>query len=531
MASKYKVFVTDGVSPSGVDVLKACPQIEVIESPTLKEKELLEKLKGCDALVVRSQTQVSKAVLQGCPTIRAVGRAGVGVDNVDVDAATEKGVVVMNTPAGNTVSTAEQAFTLLLGLARHLPQAHASMSAGQWDRKSFQGTELNGKTLGILGMGRIGGEVARRAIAFGMRVMAYDPYLSAGKARSLQVELIDRVEDLLPQVDFITLHLPMTEETKGILSEERLKLCRKGVKIVNCARGGLVSEAVLLKAIEAGQVGGAALDVFEEEPLVAEHPLRKSKRVILTPHLGASTAEAQESVGIEIAEAIRDYLTEGAVRNAVNIPSVDARTMAKLRPQIEFGFRLGRLLSQIAPPRCDRLTISYAGKIGEEDTTPITRSILKGFLFGAGGGEVNEVNAPKMAANLGLKLSETKQAEPGEYAELISVRAGQDGKESEVSGTFFGTSPHIVRINDQWMEARPEGFLLLMENKDRPGIVGWIGTLLGKHKVNIASMTLSRSAPGSKALSVLNLDSAPGDEVLKEMLADKDITSVKVVKI
>jgi len=235
MAGKFKVFVTDGVSPSGVDVLKACPQIEVIESPTLKEKELLEKLKGCDALIVRSQTQVSKAILQGCPTVRAVGRAGVGVDNVDVDAATEKGVVVMNTPAGNTVSTAEQAFTLLLGLARHLPQAHASMSAGQWDRKSFQGTELNGKTLGILGMGRIGGEVARRAIAFGMRVMAYDPYLSAGKARSLQVELIDRVEDLLPHCDFLTMHLPMTDETKGILSEERLKLCRKGVKIVNCA--------------------------------------------------------------------------------------------------------------------------------------------------------------------------------------------------------------------------------------------------------------------------------------------------------
>jgi len=275
MAGKYKVFVTDGVSPSGVDVLKACPQIEVVESPTLKEKELMEKLKGCDALVVRSQTQVSQTVLQACPGIRAVGRAGVGVDNVDVDAATERGVVVMNTPAGNTISTAEQAFTLLLGLARHLPQAHASMTAGQWDRKSFQGTELNGKTLGILGMGRIGGEVARRAIAFGMRVMAYDPYLSVAKARSLQVELIDRIDDLLPHCDFLTLHLPMTDETKGILTEERLKLCRKGVKIVNCARGGLIAESVLLKALESGQVGGAALDVFEEEPLGAEHPLRR----------------------------------------------------------------------------------------------------------------------------------------------------------------------------------------------------------------------------------------------------------------
>lgn len=531
MTGKFKVLVTDGVSPSGVDVLKACPQIEVVESPSLKEKELCEKLKGCDALVVRSQTQVTQAVLKACPTVRAVGRAGVGVDNVDVDAATERGVIVMNTPAGNTVSTAEQAFTLLLGLARHLPQAHASMVAGQWDRKSFQGTELNGKTLGILGMGRIGAEVARRAIAFGMRVMAYDPYLSLAKARSLQVELIDRIEDLLPHCDFLTLHLPMTDETKGILNEKRIKLCRKGVKIVNCARGGLVAEEVVLKAVEAGQIGGAALDVFEEEPLAANHPLRKAKGIILTPHLGASTAEAQESVGIEIAEAIRDYLTEGAVRNAVNIPSVDARTMAKLRPQIDFGFRLGRLLSQIAPARCDRLSISYAGKIGEEETTPITRSILKGFLYGAGGADVNEVNAPKMAANLGLKVSETKQAEPGEYAELISVRAGQDGKEAEVSGTFFGTSPHIVRINDQWMEARPEGYLLLMENKDRPGIVGWIGTLLGKHKVNIASMTLSRNAPGSKALSVLNLDSDPGEAVLKEMLADKDITAVRVVKI
>ncbi|MCX6934916.1 MAG: phosphoglycerate dehydrogenase [Verrucomicrobia bacterium] len=531
MAEKFKVFVTDGVSPSGVGVLKACPQIEVIESPTLKENELTEKLRGCDALVVRSQTQVTKALLQACPTVRAVGRAGVGVDNVDVDAATEKGVVVMNTPAGNTVSTAEQAFTLLLGLARHLPQAHASMAAGLWDRKSFQGTELCGKTLGILGMGRIGGEVARRAIAFGMRVLAYDPYLSATRARSLQVELIDRIEDLLPLCDFLTLHLPMTDETRGILSEARLKLCRKGVKIVNCARGGLVAEKVLIQAMESGQVGGAALDVFEDEPLAADHPLRKQKKLILTPHLGASTAEAQESVGIEIAEAIRDYLTEGAVRNAVNVPSVDARTMAKLRPQIEFGYRLGRLLSQIAPARCDRLTITYAGKIGDEDTTPLTRSILKGFLYGAGGAEINEVNALKMAANFGLKVSETKQAESGEYSELISVRVNKNEEGSEVSGTFFGTSPRIVRINDQWMEARPEGFLLLMENKDRPGIVGWIGTLLGKHKVNIASMTLSRSAPGSKALSVINLDSAPDDNVLKEILADRDITSVKVVKI
>ena len=307
MPAKYKVFVTDGVSPSGVDVLKACSQIEVIESPTLKEKELLEKLKGCDALVVRSQTQVSKAILQGCPTIRAVGRAGVGVDNVDVDAATEKGVVVMNTPAGNTISTAEQAFTLLLGLGSALaPSARFDVGRAVGP-KEFSGNGAEWEDAGNLRMGRIGGEVARRAIAFGMRVMAYDPYLSAGKARSLQVELIDRVEDLLPQVDFITMHLPMTDETKGILSEERLKLCRKGVKIVNCARGGLVGEAVLLKAIEAGQVGGAALDVFEEEPLAADHPLRKNKKVILTPHLGASTAEAQESVGIEIAEAIRDY--------------------------------------------------------------------------------------------------------------------------------------------------------------------------------------------------------------------------------
>ena len=497
----------------------------------MKEDELIARIVDLDALIVRSATKVTAKALAAATKLKVIGRAGVGVDNVNVEAATERGIVVMNTPGGNTISTAEHTFSLLLSLARKIPQAHASMAAGKWDRKSFEGTELCGKTLGIIGMGRIGGEVARRAIGFGMSVIAYDPYLVQSRARSLQVELADDLAALLTCADFITVHMPMTAETKNILNAKTLAQCKKGVRIVNCARGGLVEEAALLEALKSGQVGGAALDVYEKEPPAEDFPFRALPNVVLTPHLGASTSEAQESVGIEIAHGVSDYLLNGIINNAVNVPNVDVRTLALIRPYLGLGEKLGKLLAQMAPHGIETLTISYTGKVSESETVPITRSVLKGLLFQCSEVAVNEVNAPKAAQNLGLKVMETKSADAGEFTDLITVEATKGDKRYEVAATLYGVHPRIVRLNGHNLEASPEGILLVVENQDRPGMVGWIGTLLAKHKINIASMSLSRGESGGKALSVLNLDSLPSEALVKEIEADSGILSVQVAQL
>lgn len=531
MSETFRVLVTDGVSSRGVEVLKQLPQFEVVECKSMSEAELLERIVDVDALVVRSQTKVTAKVFEKSNRLKVVGRAGVGVDNVDVDSATSKGVVVMNTPAGNTISTAEHTFSLLLSLARNIPQAHASMKEGKWERQKFQGIELNNKVLGIVGMGRIGSEVARRAFAFGMRVMVYDPYLSHSKARSLQVELFDVLEEMLPHCDFITLHIPMTAETKGILNTERLAKCKKGVRLVNCARGGLIEETALEQALLSGHVGAAALDVYEQEPPPADMPLRNIPQVVFTPHLGASTFEAQESVGVEIAEAIRDMLLQGVIRNAVNMPNVDMKVLNALRPYFNLADKLGRLMAQMTPSRCDQLTVNYCGKISEQDTTSLTRAVLKGFLSQAGGSAVNEVNAPKYAENLGIKFSEVKTSELQNYSELIAVSVRSGDKDYQVSGTLFGKNARIVNLNGYDLEASPEGVILAFENKDRPGVVGWIGSLMGTHQINIASMSLGRSGPGTRALCLLNLDSMPPEAVMEELRKEKDIFWVQAVQL
>jgi len=380
-------------------------------------------------------------------------------------------------------------------------------------------------------MGRIGSEVARRAMAFGMRVLAYDPYLSASRARSLQVELVERIEDIVPRADFITMHMPATPETHHMLDAPRLALARKGVRIINCARGGLVDEAALFDALQTGQVGGAALDVYETEPPPADFPLRDLPNVVLTPHLGASTAEAQESVGIEIAQAIRAMLLNGEIRNAVNMPALDARTLEIIGPYLSLGEKLGRLLSQIAPKRCERLNINYSGKVAEVDTAAVTRSVLKGYLLAACGREVNQVNAPALAANLGLKVTESRVSAPEEFTDLIELSAGCDGDSVSVAGTYFGSLPRVVKINNRHVEARPDGVLLLLENRDRPGIVGLLGGVLGRSGVNIAGMSLSRNEAGGEAITVLNLDTPPSDEVLEKLLAEEDIRSARVIQL
>jgi D-3-phosphoglycerate dehydrogenase len=526
-----KVLIADAISQRGVDELTRDGAVEAVVKTGLSEKELVDVISTFSALVVRSQTKVTANVLNAGTKLRVVGRAGVGVDNVDVETATRRGVIVLNAPGGNTVSTAEHAFSLLLSAARKIPQADANVRSKKWDKKNFEGVELYNKTLGVIGMGRIGSELSRRAIAFGMRVIAYDPYLSATRARSLQVELVDELDDLLASADFLSLHTPLTAETRHILDAGRLQKTKRGVRIINCARGGLIDETALVKALQDGHVAAAALDVFEVEPLPADSPLRGAPNLVLTPHLGASTTEAQESVGIEIAQSIRAALLEGTIRNAVNMPSLDAKTLAIIGPHLRFGEKLGRFLSQLAPKRAETLNINYSGKVNEVDTTAITRSILKGFLQTAGGSEVNEVNAPSFAEALGLKVSESRLSAPGDYTDMLELSAAGEGKTVSVGGAFFGATPRIISINSRPVEARPHGVVLVLENTDRPGMVGRVGTMLGGHGVNIATMSLSRNQAGGTALTVLNLDTAPGEELLKEICASEDILSAQVIEL
>jgi len=526
-----KVLIADSISQRGANELSRDAELDVAIKIGLTEQELIGVIPPFSALIVRSQTRVTAGILDAGAKLRVVGRAGVGVDNVDVEAATRRGVVVLNAPGGNTISTAEHAFSLLLAVARKIPQADANVRSKKWDKKHFEGVELYNKILGVIGMGRIGSELSRRAIAFGMRVVVYDPYLSVTRARSLQVELLDELDDLLTSADFISLHTPLTAETRHILNAERLRKTRRGVRIINCARGGLIDEAALVQALQDGHVAGAALDVFEVEPLPSDSSLRSVPNIVLTPHLGASTVEAQESVGIEIAQSIRAALLEGTIRNAVNMPNLDAKTLAIIGPHLRFGEKLGRFLSQIAPKRADSLNINYSGKVNEADTTAITRAVLKGFLQIAGGKEINEVNAPAFAETLGLKVTESRLSAPGDYTDMLEISAVAEGKAVSVGGAFFGATPRIVSINSRPVEARPHGVLLVLENTDRPGMVGRIGTLLGDHGVNIATMSLSRNQAGGMALTVLNLDTAPSEELLTEVRASEDIHSAQVIEL
>jgi D-3-phosphoglycerate dehydrogenase / 2-oxoglutarate reductase len=528
------ILVCDPISPKGIALLQQRPEFKVtVLKQKTPESELLPLVKDVHALVVRSETKVTKKVIDAAPALRVVGRAGVGVDNVDVDAATQRGIVVMNTPGGNTISTAELTFSMLMSLARKIPQAHMSMKEGKWNRKDFQGTELYNKTLGILGMGRIGTEVAKRALAFGMKVLAYDPYLSLARAKALQVDLKEHVEEVYGHADFITVHMPMTDETKGMVNAAAFAKMKKGVRILNCARGGIINEDDLQAAILNGTVGGAGLDVYETEPPPPDFPLRALPQVVLTPHLGASTEEAQENVGIEVAEAITDFLVSGAVRNAVNLPNLDAQTFEVVKPFLTLGEKLGRLLAQLAPKRNDRIDITYGGKAQQWPTDPITRAVLKGFLALAGGQEVNQVNVRALASSLGLQVQEIKSSEETDFNEWLHVAVFSGDQRFSAGGSVFGARnlPRIVRLNSQPVEISPEGVIFLMNNKDRPGIVGYIGTLMGSHNVNIASMTLGRDKAGGLALTVLNLDSVPPRELLEEIAKDPDISHVRVVKL
>jgi len=530
-----KVLVCDPIAAKGISLLQQRPELEVVVLPKrLSEAELLPVVKDVVAMLVRSETKVTRKVIEAAPLLKVVGRAGVGVDNVDVEAATERGVVVMNTPGGNTVSTAELTFTMILSLARKVPQAYASMAAGKWDRKQFQGMELSGKTLGILGLGRIGSEVAKRAVAFGMRVLGYDPFLTEARARTLGIELAD-LDNVYRDADFITVHMPVTDQTKGMLNTAAFAKMKPKVCIVNCARGEIIVENELIAALDSGKVAAAALDVYSQEPLPEGHPFRKHPGITLTPHLGASTNEAQEKCGIEVAEVITGYLLTGEVRNAVNLPYLDAKTYEQVKPYLNLGEKLGRFLSQLAPSQVDRLHITYGGKAQElPNIDPVTRAILVGFLAKASVKDLNNVNVRSIASTLGVTVEEKRSSEPVTFNEWLHVQAFRgDEKIISAGGTFFGSpdNPRIVRVYSQPTEIVPLGVVLLLNNKDRPGIVGYLGTLLGKHNVNIASMSLTRDSVGGSAMTVLNLDSVPPTEVLDQLENDPDIMNVRVVKL
>jgi D-3-phosphoglycerate dehydrogenase len=528
-----KVLVADKISPKGVAYLRAQPGLEVVEAYGSSPEKVLELVKDVHAIAVRSETKITAAVFAAAPLLKVVGRAGVGVDNVDVEAATERGVVVMNTPAGNTIATAELTFTHILCGARPVPQAAASMKRGEWDRKSFSGIELFKKTLGIVGLGRIGGEVAKRAQAFGMRVLAYDPYLAPSRAKAMQVEGVT-IDELLKQSDYITVHMPLTDDTKYMIDEAAFEKCKKGVRIFNCARGGIIKETALIAALKSGKVAAAGFDVFEDEPLAKDSELRSLPNVTLTPHLGASTAEAQESVGIEIAEQIADVLNGGVIRNAVNVPSIDAAALKVLGPYLDLGAKLGTLVQQIAPAQIATLRITYWGKIIDIDVNAVTRSIQRGFLRRISGESVNFVNAPSVLERLGVRAEVVKSTDDSGYTDLIKVEVvTADGANHSATGTLIGkgNQPRIVEINGREVEVVADGKLLVVENLDQPGMVGQIGTILGQDKVNIADMSLSRLAPGGTAYMVVRVDTEPSEAARKIIKAHPAIKLAKFVQL
>lgn len=527
-----KILVADKISPNGVDFFKAQPGFEVVEAYGSSAEQILELVKDADAIAVRSETKVTAAVLAAAPKLKVIGRAGVGVDNVDIDAASERGVIVMNTPGGNTIATAELTFTHMLAATRPITQAAASMKAGRWDRKILGGFELNGKTLGICGMGRIGAEVAKRAKAFNMDVLAYDPYLTPIRAEQLGVKKVE-LEAIFTGSDYITVHMPLTDQTRHMIDEKAIAKMKQGVRLFNCARGGIIKESALIEGIKSGKVAAAGLDVYEDEPLAKDSELRSLDQVVLTPHLGASTLEAQESVGVEIAHQIVEALNGGMVRNAINMPSIDPKALEALRPYLKLSEQLGSFIQQLSKDTVEKLRITFSGKLAELDILPLSRAVQRGYLREISP-NVNDINAPKKLQALGVAVEVIKSNIEGEYTELIQVETFEaTGKEREVSGTLFGKNqiPRIIEIDGFGVEVNTDGILLLVKNKDVPGIVGFLGTALADDSVNIANLSLARSSSEGFAISVVEIDSVPSKATQDKIANHSAIEKFKIIKL
>ncbi len=531
MPDKVRILVTDPLAEEGLKLLKEANHVEVDVKLKLPQEELVKVIGQYDGLVVRSGTQVTKEVLAGAGKLKVIGRAGAGLDNIDLETASKRGIVVMNAAGGNTISTAEHTMSLLLSLTRNIPQACAALKGGKWDRTSFMGVELYGKYLGIIGLGKVGSEVAKRASAFGMRIMVYDPYLSLEKARELEVEPVTDPKEIYKKCDYITVHTPLSDETRGLIGAEEIALMKKGVRLINCARGGIIEEKALVEAVKSGKVAGAALDVFEQEPTTNKE-LVALPQVIVTPHLGASTEEAQRNVATEIAISVRDYLLGKGIRNAVNFPSVDQEVLKLIEPYWKLIERLGMMQAQLVEGQVREVKIRYVGELTRLELAPLTIAFIKGLLTPALQESVNYVNAAMIAKERGIKVVESKAADSEDFANLIATIVETDKGTTEVHGTLFTRSdPRIVRINEFYVDAVPSGAMLIVRNQDKPGMVGRIGSTLGSNKINIGWMTLGRHAQGGPALLVLNLDQVPPEPVLNEIAKIPDVLAVKLIKL
>ena len=524
-----RILVCDGLHRQGVKIFEKAEGIEVVVNDRIEPSELLTTIRDCEGVVVRSRSKIDRKVLEEASRLRVIGRAGIGVDNIDIEAATLSGVLVMNTPGANAVAAAEHAMALMLALSRHIPRADESVRAGKWEKKKFVGTELYNHTLGIIGLGRIGSILANRAQGMKMRVLAFDPYVSSDAATRLGVDLVS-AEELFRQSDFISVHTPLTEETRDLLNEAAFQIMKSGVRIINCARGGIINEKALHDAIKSERVAGAALDVFLQEPPV-NNPLLTLPQVIATPHLGASSEQAQMNVATAIAEQMIDYLQNGLIRNAVNMPSMGPKMIEQIQPYMRLAERLGHFLSMYFQGNVHRLKISYGGDLGGLELAPVTNAAQKGFLERALAEEVNLVNAPVIMRTRGIQLEVATTSEARGYAGLITLNVVTDKGEFRVAGTVFPMPEcRIVGIDDYRVEARLEGRMLLISNHDRPGVIGFIGTTLANHQVNIADMHLSRIHSKGTAICLVTVDNPVSREVLQALKEYGDIIEATIIE-
>ena len=530
-ATMFRVLVADPIAAEGLAPLAEDGRFELVNRHGLSGDALAEAIATADAVIVRSTTRITRASLAGADRLKVIGRAGVGVDNIDVEAATERGIAVLNAPSGNTISAAELGFALLLAVVRRIPAADRSMKAGEWDRKRFNGWELHGKTLGLVGAGRIGGEVARRARAFGMKVIAHDPHLSGERAAALEIELVP-LHDALRRADVVSLHVPLTAATAGMIDAGRIALMKPGAVLVNASRGGVLDENALAAALESGRLAGAALDVFAEEPPPADHPLRRLDTVVLTPHLGAATTEAQQNVAIEIAEAVRVALVHGDLSRAVNAPAIGGDELRRLRPLLDLAEQLGRLGCVMATGPVTGVQLRYAGPL-EEVTRSLASATLVGVLRDAvGAGAVNLVNAIRLAEARGIGVERMKLGAHGPYEEFIEVRLRSGGHEMRVAGALVaGRHPRIVRIDRFRVVVRPRGTLVILRNRDVPGVIGRVGTLLGNAGVNIGEYHQARLQAGGDALAAISVDGTLPEQVVRELEASPDVLEVRQVEL
>jgi D-3-phosphoglycerate dehydrogenase len=523
-----KVLVADPIDKAGVEVLQAKVKVDV--KTGLKPEELKTIIGNYDAIIVRSETQVTPEIIQAGKKLQVIARAGVGLDNINVDAATQQGIVVVNAPTGNTISAAEHSMAMMLALARHIPQANAKLKSGAWQRSSFVGNELKNKTLGVIGLGNVGSEVARRAQGFKMRILGYDPFVSADYARNLGIEIAP-LPELLKQSDYITLHLPLNKDTRGIIGAKELALMKPTARIINCARGGLIDEEALYKAVEEGKLAGAAVDVFVKEP-VTDSILFKSDRIIVTPHLGASTAEAQVGVAIDAAEQVLAVLNGQTARYAVNTPRIPSEVLSVLAPYIQVASTVGKLAGQLMEGQIKKIQIIYAGEIADCDSSALKASIIGGLLEKVSEERINLVNANIIAAKRGIKIVEQSEATCENYTSLITLEVTTSTGTTTVAGTVLRNETHIVKVNDFWIDIIPnDGYFLFSNHRDRPGLIGAVGTITGKADINVSSMQLARLQARGKALMILALDEALQENHIQEILALEDVNSAKLVKL